>query len=59
MYKLNLKLIKALSLVYIYFLIFTLYFTYIIKVNKVFIKVINYLINYYKGISNIKFILSI
>jgi hypothetical protein len=58
-YKFSLKLIEALGLVYIYLLIFMLYFIYIIRVNKVFTKVVNHLSSYLKGVSSIRLILSI
>ena len=57
--KLNLKLVKVLNLVYIYLLIFPLDFVYIIKINKVFFEIIDYLNNYFKGISNIRLISNI
>jgi hypothetical protein len=58
-YELSLELIKALSLVYTYLLVFTLYFTYTIRVNKVFTEIIDYLVNYRKGISNTRLISSV
>ncbi len=57
--KLGFKLVKALSLVYTHLLIFTLSFAYIIRVNKVFSKVVNYLGSYLEGISSIRLITSI
>ncbi len=59
MYKLGLELIEALGLVYTHLLIFTLYFTYIIRVNKVFTKVVDYLVGYRKGVSSTRLILSV
>jgi hypothetical protein len=59
MNKLGLKLVKALSLVYIHLLVLLLNFMYAIRVNEMFFKVINYLGNYFKGVNGIKLILSI
>ena len=59
MYKLGLKLVKTLSLVYIYLLIFPLNFIYIIRINKVFSEIVDYLDNYLEGISDIGLISSI
>jgi hypothetical protein len=58
-YELGLELMKALSLVYTHLLVFTLYFAYTIRVNKVFIEVIDYLVNYRKGVSNTRLISSV
>ena len=57
--KLSLKLVKVLSLVYIYLLIFPLNFIYIIRINKVFSEIVDYLDNYLEGISDIGLISSI
>ncbi len=57
--KLSFKLIKALSLVYIYFFIFILSFIYVIKVNKIFFEIVDYLGSYLKRIGGIRFIINI
>ncbi len=57
--KLSLKLVKALGLVYMHLLILMLSFAYIIRVNKVFAKVVNYLSSYIERVSSIRLILSI
>jgi hypothetical protein len=51
--------VKALGLIYIYLLILTLSFVYIIRVNKVFTKVVDYLGSYLKRVGSIRLILSI
>jgi len=58
-YKLGLKLVKTLSLVYIYLLIFPLSFVYTIRVNEVFFKVVDHSSNYFEGINGIKLVSSI
>ncbi len=57
--KLSLKLVEALGLVYIYLLILMLSFAYIIRVNKVFAKVVDYLSSYMERVSSIRLVLSI
>ncbi len=57
--KLGFKLIKALSLVYIYLFIFILGFIYAIKVNKIFFKIVDYLNSCFKRISGIRLIINI
>ncbi len=59
MNKLSLKLVKALGFAYIYLLVLTLSFAYIIRVNKVFIEVINYLSSYLEGVGSSRLVLSI
>ena len=57
--KLDFELIETLNLVYIYLFIFPLNFVYIIRINKVFSEIVDYLGNYLKGISGIGLVLSI
>ncbi len=57
--KLSFKFIKALNLVYIYLFIFIFSFIYIIKVNKIFSEVVDYLDSYFKKIGSIKLIINI
>jgi hypothetical protein len=58
-YELDLELIKALSLIYTYLLVFALCFAYPIRVDKVFIEVIDHLISYRKGVSNTRLVSSV
>ncbi len=57
--KLGLELVEALGLVYTYLLILTLSFAYIIRVNKVFAEVVNYLGSYMERVSSIGLVLSV
>jgi hypothetical protein len=57
--ELGLELVKALSLVYTHLLVLPLNFTYAMRVNEVFSKVINHLGNCLKGVSNIRLISSV
>ena len=57
--KFGFKLVKALGLVYIYFFVFIFGFIYIIKINKIFTEIIDYLGNRFKRIGNIGLISSI
>ncbi len=57
--KLSLKLVEALGLVYTHLLILTLSFAYIMRVNKVFAKVVNYFSSYIERVSSIGLISSI
>ena len=59
MNKLGLELVKVLNLIYIYLLIFPLSFVYIIRVNKVFSEIVDYLDNYLEGVSGIGLVSSI
>ena len=57
--KLSLEFVEALSLVYIYLLIFPLGFVYIIRVDKVFSEIVNHLDNYLEGVSDIGLVSSV
>jgi hypothetical protein len=56
--KLSLKLMESLNLLYLQVLIFVSSLIYIVQVNEIFTKVVNYLLSYLKGISGIRLILS-
>ena len=58
-YEFGLELMEALGLVYMHLLIFTLCFAHLIRVNKVFTEVVDYLSGYLKGVSSIRLIPSI
>jgi hypothetical protein len=57
--KLGLKLVEGLDLVYSQLLVFTSSFIYIVRVNKVFIEIVNYLYSYLERVSSIRLIASI
>jgi hypothetical protein len=57
--KLGLKLVKSLDLVYSQLLIFMSSFAYVVRVNKVFTEIVNYLYSYLERISGIRLIASI
>ena len=57
--KLGLELVETLSLVYIYLLVFPFSFVYMIRVDEVFSKVIDYLGNYLEGVSDIGLVSSV
>jgi hypothetical protein len=56
--KLSLKLIESLNLLYSQVLIFASSLTYMVWVNEIFTKVVDYLLSHLKGISGIRLILS-
>jgi hypothetical protein len=56
--KLGLKLIESLNLLYSQVLIFASSLIYVVRVNEIFTKVVNYLLSYLKGISGVRLILS-
>ena len=58
MNKLGLKLIESLNLLYSQVLIFASSLIYAVRVNEIFTEVVNYLLNYLKGISGVRLILS-
>jgi hypothetical protein len=56
--KLGLKLIESLNLLYSQVLIFVSSLTYMVRVNEIFTKVVDYLLSYLKGISGVRLISS-
>ena len=57
--ELGLELVEALSLVYIYLLVFPLGFVYAIRVNEIFSEIVDHLGNYLEGVSSIRLVSSI
>jgi hypothetical protein len=57
--KLGFKLIEGLNLVYLQLLVFISSFIYIVRVNKIFTKVVNYLYSCLERVSSIRLISSI
>ncbi len=57
--KFGLELVEALVLVYMHLLVFTLSFAYIIRVNKVFTEVVDYLGSCLERVGSIGLILSV
>jgi hypothetical protein len=56
--KLGLKLMESLNLLYSQVLVFVSSLTYIVRVNEIFTKVVDYLLSYLKGISGVRLISS-
>jgi hypothetical protein len=57
--KLSLEFIEGLNLIYLQLLVFISSFIYIVRVNKIFTKVVNYLYSRFERVSSIRLILSI
>ena len=57
--KLGLELIEGLNLIYLQLLVFISSFVYIVRVNKVFTEIVNYLYSRLERISSIRLISSI